>query len=147
VLYDETGTEQLRWDSQGFYVIAGDDIRVVEMENRMPSRCRVARLLSDGTVVRGDLLDGFYTSRPYLHGDGTIYFARAGMMIAVRELTIEKRIYVRREPDERMFYTRMVADRSRLFSTYSIDVHPAAESRSERLGHVSGLIRIETRRT
>jgi hypothetical protein len=53
--------------------------------------------MPDGTVVRGDLLEGYYTSRPYLHSDGTIYFARDGLMIAVRDLLIDERIVIARE--------------------------------------------------
>ena len=141
VLYDRQGNERVRWDSHGYYVIRGDDIRVVETENIVPSRCRLSRLMPDGTVIRGDILDGYYTSRPYVHGDGTLYFARGALLIAARDLMIDKRILIVLQRDYDVIYTRVVGADDNLFLTYTKQRvtqdsgYPAVERKS-------GLLRI-----
>jgi hypothetical protein len=142
VLYDRGGNRLHRWDSQGHYVISGDDVRVIEMENRGVSRSRLARLNDDGSVIRGDLLEGYSTSEPYLHDDGTIYFARDGMLVAARDLLIDDRIVIRKRSEDGVFHTRVLAGHGGLFSTYSTNVHSASTSTSGSIGHISGLVRV-----
>jgi hypothetical protein len=103
----------------------------------------MARLMSDGSVVRGDLLEGQHTSHPYLHGDGTLYFAREGLLIAVRDLTIDERIPIGRGwPISRMFHTRVLAGPAGLVATYSAYRPSSRESSSGSIGHVSGLVSV-----
>jgi hypothetical protein len=117
VLYDASGTRRNRWNSEGFLVIDGSDTRVIEVGN--PRMSRLARLRSDGAVITGDLVDGFQTSRPYLHADGTVYFARRGMMHAARDLRIDERIPLSGHGPSDDMLTRVVAAEEGLFCAWS----------------------------
>jgi hypothetical protein len=101
--YDRDGHVPERWASHGHYVV-GDSVRVIELENTLPSKMHLARLLPGGAVTRGDWLDGYYTSRPLLGADGTAYFFRNGAVLAARDLRIEERLALT-APDDRLFST------------------------------------------
>lgn len=138
ILYDGHGGEQQRWGSQGHYLITGNDIRVIELKNTGVSMSRLVRLMPDGTVVRGDLLEGYYTSRPHVQTDGTTYFARHGLMNVACDLLIEGRIQISRGlPRDEVFHS-LAGGPQRLFATYSANrvLTPGP------ISHVSGLLRI-----
>ena len=110
--------------------------------SRALSGSRLARLNNDGTVVTGDLLDGYHTSKPYLRKDGALFFARNGLLIAAVDLRIDYRI--RLSPfdlDGKFFHTRVVRGQKGAFTTYSTNRIPARMA-SENLKHVSGLVRM-----
>jgi hypothetical protein len=90
--YEPDGQVRTRWASQGHYVIAGGDIRVIELSNANPSAMHLARLLRDGSVVRGQWLDGYHTSPPSQSPDGIALFFRAGALLAARDLAIDDRL-------------------------------------------------------
>jgi hypothetical protein len=122
-------------------VLEGDDVRVIELENRSISRSRLARLKSDGTVVTGDLLEGYYTSKPYLRSDGMLFVAREGLLIAVADLRIDYRTSLKPPTlDGTFFHTRIVSGRNGAFATYSANLIPPRGSGP--IGHVSGLVRL-----
>jgi hypothetical protein len=76
-LYDGNGNVLRRWKSHGYYIIdTTGDIRLIEMQNTLPSQMRVARLPRDGNAVRGRRLDGYRTAYPVLAGDGKMVFWR-----------------------------------------------------------------------
>jgi hypothetical protein len=107
--YERDGRGSMRWASHGHYLVTGDDIRVIELENVLPSKMHIARLLPDGSVVRGAWLEGYYTSRPHLRSDGTILFCRAGALVMARDLAIERRLAIA-SADEDLLSTRIVGD-------------------------------------
>jgi hypothetical protein len=75
VLIDRDGRALLHWDSQGIS-ISRDPLRVLELENSSPSRCRIATLGRDGSVHHGAHLPGYYTSPVVLAPDGAAVFWR-----------------------------------------------------------------------
>jgi len=74
-LVDRDGRAVTRWQSHGI-VLPGDPVRVIEKENRLPSRCRVSTLHADGTVARGVHLPSYYTSPVVIAADGSAVFWR-----------------------------------------------------------------------
>jgi hypothetical protein len=91
VEYDNEGREARRWNSHGRYILHRGDVRVIELENVVLSLARLVRLQADGSVERGDLLEGYYTSEFWIDSDDTLYFARDGLLIAARDLRIQAR--------------------------------------------------------
>jgi hypothetical protein len=79
-----------KWKSHGMVVTQPDgNIGVVEMENVLPSRMRVARYEPGGEVVHGDPLTGYPTTHPVLSEDGRMAFFRDGrLLIANQDLTL-----------------------------------------------------------
>jgi hypothetical protein len=75
VLVDCDGSALLHWDSQGI-LISRDPLRVLEMENISPSRCRIATLGRDGSIRHGAHLPGYYTSPVVVAPDGAVVFWR-----------------------------------------------------------------------
>jgi hypothetical protein len=76
-LYASDGSVLQRWKSHGYCIVdAMGAIRLVEMENVLPSRMRVAKLSRDGTVTHGRRLNGYRTSYPVLTEDGQMIFWR-----------------------------------------------------------------------
>jgi hypothetical protein len=106
--YDRDGRVRTRWASQGHYIIAGDDIRVIELTNANPYAMHLARLLQDGSVVRGERLDGHHTSPPSVCPDGTALFFRGGSLLAARDLVIDDRLELCAS-DARTFSTPIAA--------------------------------------
>ena len=49
--YGRDGRIEGRWATHGHYAVAGDDIRVIEMENVLPSKMHLARIVDGGTVT------------------------------------------------------------------------------------------------
>ncbi|MCP3916129.1 MAG: hypothetical protein GY711_11285, partial [bacterium] len=92
--YGRDGRVLDRWPSHGLYVVIGNDVRVIEMENVLPSKMRLVRLAPGGTVIKGAWLDGYATSRPYLRADGTLLFVRNGELLAARDLSIDGRLHL-----------------------------------------------------
>lgn len=74
-LIDRDGCALVHWDSQGIQ-ISRDPLRVLEMENVSPSRCRIATLGSDGSVQHGAHLPGYHTSPVVVAPDGAAVFWR-----------------------------------------------------------------------
>jgi hypothetical protein len=140
VLIDGHGQERNRWNSHGHYVIWGDDVRVIEMGNTNTLH-RLARLMPDGTVIRGDLVAIGLQSAPYVQADGTIYFASHGSMIEAHDLMIVGSSAIGGPRDD-VFHTRVVGGPKVLFATYSANRLGKAGSMSDSNGHVSGLVRI-----
>jgi hypothetical protein len=89
--YDRDGRVETHWASHGRYVIVGNDVRVMEMTNA-PRPMNLARLLPDGSVARGDCLEGYHSSWPCLRADGTVLFFRNGALFAARDLAIAERL-------------------------------------------------------
>jgi hypothetical protein len=108
VRYERDGLTQLRWASHGRYVISGADVRVIEMENALPSKMHLARLLPSGETVRGAWLDGYCTSLPCLLDDGTVLFFRHGSLQAARDLVIDERLDLG-DPGDRFFSMSIAA--------------------------------------
>jgi hypothetical protein len=75
ILVDRDGHALLHWDSQGI-LISRDPLRVLEIENISPSRCRIATLGRDGSVHHGAHLPGYYTSPVVVAADGAAVFWR-----------------------------------------------------------------------
>jgi len=92
LLYERDGRVRRRWASHGHYVVSGPDIRVIELENVLPSRMRLVRLRPRGSIAKGALLDGYATSRPFLGADGTLFFFRNGALQAARDLRIHAQL-------------------------------------------------------
>ncbi|HSS78553.1 MAG TPA: hypothetical protein VLV54_17640 [Thermoanaerobaculia bacterium] len=115
--YDRNGHELERWGSHGYYVIGGE-VRVIEMKNVLPSKMHLVQLLPGGEVTKGAWLDGYYTSRPFLGTDGTIYFFRDGELSAARDLSIDKRLRLT-APDASLHSTRIVGSEQGLYFAYT----------------------------
>ena len=139
--YVRDGSVQTRWKSHGHVVISDHDIRVIELENIIPSRSRLARLMPGGKVVRGDLLEGYYTSEPYVYGDGRILFAREGMMIAADDLMIDERVRIVPTGVKDAFHTRVLAGRDGVFTTWSTNRPAPKVWTPEWVGH-SGIVHL-----
>jgi hypothetical protein len=92
--YTRDGSVDDHWATHGYYLVAPDDVRVIEMENTLPSTMHLARLTAGGAVTRGVWLDGYYTSPPYLHTDGTAFFFRNGAFCAARDVVIKERLEI-----------------------------------------------------
>jgi hypothetical protein len=115
--YGPDGAVRERWNSHGYYVI-GDEWRVIELENVLPSKMHLARLDAGGLVTRGDRLEGYYTSRPWCSPDGTVYFFRRGELLAARGLAITGRL-VLEAPETGLYATRIVARGPSLYFAYT----------------------------
>ena len=125
LFYDERGRVQGRWPSHGRYVTYGEDIRVIESGNANYAPARLARLRMEGSVERGDLADGLETSRPYVHDDGTLYFARDGCMVAARDLSIEGQVRIHQSTDDdKVRHWHLVGAGNRLFTTFTSSTKP-----------------------
>ena len=107
--YERDGRVQSRWASHGYYVLRNDEVRVIEMENTIPSKMHLVRLLPHGSVAKGAWLDGYYTSRPFQRDDGTLCFFRKGELLAARDLSIDNRIMLC-APDDMTYSTKIVGD-------------------------------------
>jgi outer membrane protein assembly factor BamB len=82
-LHDPEGQVVRTWPSHGSMVVLPDGrVRVIELENVLPSRSHVSTLLPDGTVLRGGLLPGYYTSEVAALPDGTLVFWRDGTLFS-----------------------------------------------------------------
>ncbi|MDX2015005.1 MAG: hypothetical protein SFW67_32725 [Myxococcaceae bacterium] len=81
-LLDRDGRARERWPSHGLRV-PGPTLRLIELENVLPSRCRVATLQPAGTVLHGPMLEGYYTS-PVLgtQAHGAVFW-RNGRLLAL----------------------------------------------------------------
>jgi hypothetical protein len=139
-LYDAVGRQQAHWDTSGMHVIRRGDIRVLEMG---PRGSRIARLLPNGSVVRGDLIDGFETSRPYIQDDGTIIFVRNGMVTQVQDLAIVERQDIDGAGEADIMSTRVLPVADGLVTTYARYVRNARGEVDFPIRHISGLVRIE----
>lgn len=115
--YERDGCVSDRWASHGHYLV-GDCVRVIELENRLPSKMHLARLLPGGTVTKGEWLDGYYTSRPLLVADGTAYFFRKGAVLAARDLSLDERIMLT-APDDGLFSTAIAGGERCFYLAYT----------------------------
>jgi serine/threonine protein kinase len=88
VLLDKvTGQHRMRWPSEGRLAVAGKNIRIIE---EGPSNSnRLGRLLPDGTVLRGDRLQGLRTDDLHVFADGTLLFVREGRLLMARDLFVD----------------------------------------------------------
>jgi hypothetical protein len=74
-LFDRAG-HVFSWNTHGHYVVdEAGDTRVIEQDNSQRSGW-IARILDDGSVIRGDEIPGYYSSNPVLAEDGRIAFWR-----------------------------------------------------------------------
>jgi hypothetical protein len=94
----------------------GADVRVIELENVLPSRMHLARLLPDGSVAKGTWLNGYYTSEPALLADGTALFFRHGALLAARDLAIDARLELAAPDDGNLCTSIVTGDRSAFFA-------------------------------
>jgi hypothetical protein len=115
--YDRDGRVSERWASHGYYLV-GDGVRVIELENTLPSKMHLARLLPGGVVTKGEWLDGYYTSRPLLGADGTAYFFRKGAVLAARDLSIDERL-VLTAPHDGLFSTAIAGGEQGFYLAYT----------------------------
>jgi hypothetical protein len=83
-LYTAEGSIKNHWKSHGYVVITeAGEVRIVEMENRLPSRMHVSVLEIDGTVRQGPHLDRYRTSYPVIDQQNNIWFWREGELTVV----------------------------------------------------------------
>lgn len=115
--YDRDGRVLERWASHGHYLV-GDGVRVIELENTLPSKMHLARLLPGGVVKKGERLDGYYTSRPLLGANGMAYFFRDGAVLAASDLSINERL-VLTPPGDGLFSTAIAGGEQGFYFTYS----------------------------
>lgn len=115
--YGASGCIEDRWSSHGYCVPEGDGIRVIEMENVLPSRSHLARLGQEGHIEKGDLLPGYYTSRPHRHPSGTLIFLRHGAAHVASGLRIIKSL--RLPGGNESFYSPVVGAGKAAFCAYS----------------------------
>jgi hypothetical protein len=130
--YNQDGDVSERWATHGYYLV-GDGVRVIELENKLPSEMHLARLLPGGVVAKGDWLDGYYTSKPLLGAGGNAYFFRKGVVLAAQDLTICERLPLT-AADDRLFSTEVVAGERGFYLAYA--------GAAERSG--ASLVRINT---
>jgi hypothetical protein len=83
-LYDRGGEPLQHWPSAGYAVVDGANrIRVIEMEDVMPSRMHASVFDQDGTVRAGPHLDGYHTTYPLLTSEGALLFFRDGRLTTI----------------------------------------------------------------
>jgi hypothetical protein len=114
--YERDGRISDRWASHGYY-LPGGQIRVIEMENVLPSKMHLARLLPGSVVEKGAWLDGYYTSRPFQGPGGATYFFRQGAVVAARDLSIDERLEL--AVDDGLFSTAAVGGEQGFYFAYS----------------------------
>jgi hypothetical protein len=107
--YSPGGDVAMQWPSHGYYVVRQDDVRVIEMENCLPSRMHLVRLRKDGSIEKGAWLDGSYTSRPHVRADGTLLFFRNSAMLLAKDLSIDDRLSIA-ETDDTVHSTPLVGN-------------------------------------
>jgi hypothetical protein len=82
-LLDGDGAVVVEWPSHGRALVDTEGVvRVVELGNQQPSRCRIRLLHPDGTMTDGPVLPGYYTVGPVLAADGRVAFFRDGRLQA-----------------------------------------------------------------
>ena len=116
--YERNGFVQASWASQGHYVISGRDIRVIEVDNTIPSRSHIARLAKGGTVRKGAWLVDPQPSAPFLSEDGWLFFICNEELLAARNLSIHKRL-VLWPPDISLFPTEIVGNATSIYLAFS----------------------------
>lgn len=79
--YAPNGTQLLHWPSHAYVVVSqAGDLVGVEMENVLPSKMRFCHYQRDGSVRKGPLLEGYYTSYPVIAADDRVAFWRNGQL-------------------------------------------------------------------
>ena len=92
-LVDREGHAGTTWASHGIALL-GEPLRLIELENTLPSRSHVAILLPDGRVEHGARLPGYYTSRVIVASDGRAVFWRDDALVIVsRDGTRLERVF------------------------------------------------------
>ncbi len=129
------------WPSHGYYVAHGGDLRVIELRNDSGAM-HLVRLGPRGQVFQGALLDGYYTSRPCVRGDGTIFFSRYGRMFAARHLSIVERLTMF-SGDASWFATPVLEGNDCLYVGLTRNRHDWARSSMGRLLFESHLVRVD----
>jgi hypothetical protein len=129
------------WPSHGYYLVHDGDIRVIELRNDSRAM-HVVRLGPRGHVLQGALLDGYYTSRPCLRSDGTIFFSRYGSMFAARDLSIGERLTML-SADASWFATAVVEGDDCLYIGVTRNRHESDGSSMGRLPSESHLVRVD----
>jgi hypothetical protein len=142
-LWDRDGRQKAQWRTSGMHVVWLNDIRVLEMDNQAPSLSRIVRLMTDGSVMRGDLIDGLQTSHPFIHDDGTVIFVRNGMLTMVQDLaSVERQCIHRTMIQNDVMSTRVLPVTDGLVTTYSSDVRNGRGKYEDPIRNESGLVRI-----
>lgn len=141
-LYDGEGRQKAQWNTGGIHVVRPGDIRVLEMDTHVPSQSRIAGLMPDGSVIRGDLIDGLQTSQPYVEDDGTIIFVRNGMLTTVQDLAIIDRQFIHRSDEYDIMSTRVLPVADGLVTSHSRYLRNARGGFDQPMRHMSGLVRI-----
>ena len=96
----------------------GKNIRIIEQGTSNSNR--LGRLLPDGTVLRGDRLQGFHTDDLYVCADGTLLFVRDGRLLMARDLFVDFDMPVP-PPDRRdgTILCRLAVGHEHFFVTYA----------------------------
>lgn len=131
--YTRDGTVATRWSRHGYYLVGPKDIRVIELENSLPSTMHITRLEADGSVTKGAWLDGYYTSVPHVQADGTAIFFRKGTLFAVRDLAIDERL-VLCAPDDMTISTAIVAGNESVYFAFQRGWEASPAPRLTRIG-------------
>ena len=143
VLFDRTGGVVRYWPTRGLHVVDPSGIRLLEAANVLPSKARIVRLEADGSVVRGDLLDGTATPYPHVMDDGTVLFVGNGLLTAVRDVRIVDRCFVD-DPEVRDgFATRIVPVPGGFVTTYSRYLRDDGDDAPDPVRHRSLLIKFQ----
>lgn len=84
VLYSEQGQLLDRWATSGYAVTTTDnEVRLLEMQNVIPSKSAFVALRAGGAVQRGPTQNGYYSSYPAVLGANVVVFWRHGHLFAV----------------------------------------------------------------
>jgi hypothetical protein len=97
-LIDAAGNEARRWDTAG-QLTTRDGVVVLEARNGWANR--MARLNDDGSIERGDLIDGHEVSTPLVHASGIRVFMSEGTLVAADGVRIVRRQLVHPEAQRR----------------------------------------------
>ncbi|MEM7344762.1 MAG: hypothetical protein AAF485_10995, partial [Chloroflexota bacterium] len=108
-LYDKEGTILNHWPSHGDYLLTEDgEIRLVEMENSLPSKMHFSILHTNGRVQKGPHLSGYHTTYPVIDKDCTAAFWRDGKLILIDKHLKKRILYSDNSLPERPLLTRML---------------------------------------
>src|SRR5262245_32262287 len=83
-------------------------MRLVEMENVLPSKMHVSLLERDGSVRKGPHLDDYSTTYPVMTRDGTMAFWRGGTLSMIDRDLERHVLYADAQLSERALMSRML---------------------------------------
>ena len=108
-LYDAVNGLECKWATHGYWVVRENgEVRLVEMENVLPSRMHISILEAGGRFRRGPHLEGYYTTYPFITSVGELVFARNGELCVVDKRLKKHVLY--RDPILSKCYGRMLRE-------------------------------------